>query len=118
MVLIFSCEQKKTTTVVEVKNGDTTKTITTTEGSDTDYSKKFKDESREMELKLKELGEKAKKKGGELGNSIKDRTNKMDEERKGFQVDSSASKGKTNEEWQKFKEKSKAAIDSLEKKLK
>jgi hypothetical protein len=115
LVLIFSCEKKKTVTIVEDKNGDTIKTITTETGEDTSYINKFKAESHELEIKLKELGDKAKQKGGKMGNSIRERTNKMEGERMSFHSDSSNTKAKEN--WEEFKEKSRAAIDSLEKKL-
>jgi hypothetical protein len=117
LVLIFSCEEKKTVTVVEDKNGDTLKTTTTETQTDSDYYHKFKDESRDLEIRLRELGDKAKQKGGEIGNSIKEKTNKLEGERKGFQSDSAGNKSKAREDWNVFKEKTRAAIDSLEKKL-
>jgi hypothetical protein len=118
LVLVFSCEEKRTVTVEE-NNGDTIKTTTTTETKpDTEYYHRFKDESRKLEIKLMELADKAKLEGGKIGNSIKERTHHMEGERKRFQNDSTAfNNTKVREDWKIFKEKTYAAIDSLEKKL-
>jgi hypothetical protein len=117
LVLIFSCKEKKTISENKEVKGDTTVTTIVETNSDTnsEYLHKFRDESKELEIKLKALGEQAKQKGGELGKSIKERTNKLDEERKGFYKDSTNRKHKEN--WTVFKEKTKKVIDSLGRKL-
>jgi hypothetical protein len=117
LVLIFSCEGKKTISEHKEVHGDTT-TITRTEvytDSSSGNEQRFREESNDIEMKLRALGEKAKQKGGALGKSIKERTEKLEAERKGYRRDSTHANSK--DEWNTFKEKARAAIDSLEKKL-
>ena len=117
LVLLFSCEGKKTISEHKEVHGDTT-TITRVEvatDSSSSNEQRFREESNDIEMKLKALGEKARQKGGELGKSIKERTEKLEAERKGYHRDSTHTQAK--DEWNTFKVKARAAIDSLEKKL-
>ena len=80
-----------------------------------DWRVKAREESQEIEAKLKVLKEKSKIKGGKAKEDINQEIDKLDNERKELFTDSTSDQAK--EKWEKFKDKVKNAADSLDKKI-
>jgi hypothetical protein len=115
-VLAFSsCEKKRT----EADYKDTVirrDTIAVNNQEETsDWKTKMKEESRDIDIRIDSLRAKAKRKGKKAEKEMNLAIDNLKREKE--HVSSSDTGDKAKENWEKFKEKSKAALDSLEKKF-
>ncbi|MFL5728911.1 MAG: hypothetical protein ACJ75J_05420 [Cytophagaceae bacterium] len=116
-ILLFSCQEKTKVEEKTIVNGDTTTVITKEVKNDSLAIDKtrWREESEDIKERLNKLGVKAKQKGGDLGKKINERIDKMETERQSYHKDTTSSDFK--EHWKAFKDKTSAAIDSLDRKM-
>jgi septal ring factor EnvC (AmiA/AmiB activator) len=103
-----SCEKKTETTSKET---ETHKEHTTSD----EWKEKMKKESQELDKELETLKEKAKKSGGKAEEEINKTIDKINAEKEELMKDSTNEK--MSEKWDRFKQRVKTSVDSLNKKL-
>lgn len=118
-VMAFSsCEKKSETSDGKdtvVKYRITKDTIVKNENQQQDWKQKMKQESNDLGVELDSLKEKAKKGGKKLQQDVNQTVDKWNNERKGFDKDTTDESMK--ERWEEFKARTKRGIDSLKKKI-
>lgn len=115
IILIFSfvmafssCEKKQT-------NENKEKFVPEEKKDTTKKTRRFSEESREIEIKLDSLKARAERKGVKAQKEINEAIDKLSAERKEILSDSTSDKVKAT--WDNFKVKAKKVIDSLDKKI-
>lgn len=114
-VMAFSSCEKKSNETTTGQDTIVKRDTIVKDTSSTDWKSKMEEEGRNMQVRFDSLKAKAKRKGPKAEKEFNEAMDKINRERK--ELSSGNTDEKAKEKWEKFKDRTKAAVDSLEKKF-